>query len=245
MSQVLETPTVPVVERRISPAVWRVAGALALAHVVVLLVAANMEKSPRVSQGVAGIRDDLLHGSLTRIMSGGYLEAFSFLFLLPVLVFLATAIGRRTEAGRWATQTALAAGVAFVAVTLGGAIAPGAAAVYDVQRGGDLHTALMVDDIRNFGFYISLLLLGAHALSLGIAALTDRVNTLWIGIGGVITGLALFVSIAGSLHNLQDVGVMIWMVWFVGVAVCLFRAAGKPGSKLTANRSVTGPAARP
>lgn len=52
-------------------------------------------------------------------MTGGYIELVAFMLLIPAIVFLGRAIGRRTEAARWATQAAAAAGIAYVALTVG------------------------------------------------------------------------------------------------------------------------------
>jgi hypothetical protein len=61
---------------------------------------------------------------LARILAGGYVEALSFVVLLPVLVFLARVYGRRSEASRWAAQTSLLAGLGYAVVTLASGMPP-------------------------------------------------------------------------------------------------------------------------
>src|SRR5690349_20873559 len=148
-----------------SPALWRVAGGLAIAHVVLLFAGFSQERSFSLGDGTAAARHSLVGGSLARSMIGGYVESFAFVLLLPALAFLAHAVGTRTAVGRWAASTSLIAGVCYVAITLATGMPAGAAALYDAHRGGDVATAVMVTDVRTFAFFLSLLVLGLQALA--------------------------------------------------------------------------------
>ncbi len=223
MSQALH-PSAPARERALSPALWRAAGGLALAHVVLLFAGFSQERTPGELGSTAAVHATYGTGNLARILTGGFVETCSFLLLLPALVFVARAYGSRTEGSRWATQTSLAGGVGYVAVTLATGMPAGAAALYGVQHGASLDTALMVNNVRLFAFYTSLLLLGVQALGLGVAALVERQDARWVGIGGVLTGVLLVVGLP-FFHNLAS---MVWMVWWVGVAVVLIRKASRP-----------------
>src|SRR3954452_18820422 len=66
-----------------SPALWRVAGGLALAHVVLLLAGFSQERSNVLGSNADEARHALVEGSLTRSMIGGYVESFAFVLLLP------------------------------------------------------------------------------------------------------------------------------------------------------------------
>ena len=129
----------------------------------------------------------------------------------------------RSDGGR--PRPSLIAGVCYVAVTLATGMPAGAAALYDGHRGGELATAVMVTDVRTFAFYLSLLVLGLQALALGIAARSDRFSRRWTGIGGVVVGLLLFAGVAGAGLGLHDYASMVWMIWWIGVAIALFRNA--------------------
>src|SRR5689334_3277727 len=61
-----------------SPALWRVAGGLAIAHVVLLFAGFSQERSFSLGDGTAAARHQLVEGSLTRSMIGGYVESFAF-----------------------------------------------------------------------------------------------------------------------------------------------------------------------
>ena len=208
-----------------SPALWRVAGGLAVAHVVLLFAGFSQERSSSLGDSAAAARHALAEGSLARSMLGGYVESFSFVLLLPVLVFLAHAVGTRTAVGRWASSTSLMAGVCYVAISLATGMPAGAAALYGGHHGGDLATAVMVTDIRNFAFYLSLLVLGLQALALGIAARSEGFSPRWTGIGGVVVGILLMAGVAGAGLGLHDFASLIWTVWWIGVGIALIRNA--------------------
>ena len=206
-----------------SRAMWRVAGLLALVHPVAIIVGIALQNGPRFEEGVEGIQRGYVEGDLARIMTGGIVEGFGFVLLLPVLVFLARAIGRSSETGRWAAQTSLVSGAAYVAVAMAVGFPAGAAALYGAQHGLDLDAAFAVNNIRIFSYFLSLSLLGAHALGLAVSALQDRQMRRWVGWGGVVTAVTLFVSVPLAAIGQQDWGTLVWMVWWIGVAVSLLR----------------------
>lgn len=210
----------------VPPALWRIAGALALAHVVLLVVGLGLQGATAFEEGVEGIRRHYVEGDLARILGGGMLEGLGFVLLLPTLVFLSRVIGRRTEAGRWAAQTALLSGVSYVAATMAVGFPAGAVAAYGAQHGLDLDVAFAINNLRNFAYFLSLALLGAHAFGLGLAALQGSVLRRWVGWGGLVTGAVLLASVPAASIGQQDWGTLLWLVWWVGVAVGLLRHRG-------------------
>ncbi len=204
-------------------ALWRAAGGFALAHVVLMLAGIALAESPLFQDGTKGIQEGYVEGNMARTMAGGMVETLAFVLLIPALVFLARAVGRRTEVGRWAAQTALMAGMGYVAVTMAVGFPAGAAALYGAQHGLDLDTSFAINNIRIFGYFLSLSLLGAHAIGLSIAARQDRIMSRWVGWGGLFTGALLVASVPAAAIGQQDWGTLVWLVWWVGVAVCLLR----------------------
>jgi hypothetical protein len=202
---------------------WQIAGILAIAHVVLIPIGIALQGSPLLSDGRAGIVESYVNGDLTRTFTGGVLEAFGFLLLIPALVFLARAFGRRTEAGGWAAQTGLMCGLAYVAVTFAVGFPAGAAAMYGAQHGLDVDAAFALNNVRIFGYFLSLLLLGGSTLGIAISALADGVHRRWIGGFGVVTGVAVLASTPLAGIGQQDWGTLVWMVWFVGVGVLALR----------------------
>jgi uncharacterized protein DUF4386 len=231
MTQTVDNPSTPALstehgtEHAVPRPLWRVAGVLAITHVVLLFAGFSQEKSVELTDGPGDVARTFGGGSIARIFAGGYVESVSFLVLLPALVFLARAVGRRTEAGRWAAQTGLAAGLTYVAITLATAMPAGAAAVYGAQHHlAGAGTLAVVDDVRTFAFYLSLAALGVHAIATGVAALSDGVMRRWLGWGGIVTGVLLLLGMpVQRWFDGVNISSMVWMVWWVGVGVSLIR----------------------
>jgi len=202
---------------------WRLAGAFALAHVVVSFGAIALQRAPLFQEGTAGIQRAYVEGNLALSVAGGLLGAFGFLLLIPALVFLARAFGTRTEAGRWAAQTALMSGMGYVIAALAVGFPAGAAAMYGAQDGLDVEVAFALNNLRVFAYFLSLFLLGAHAIALAVAALQDGTRTRWIGWGGLVTGVLLIASVPLAPADQQDLGTVVWLVWWIGVALSLLR----------------------
>lgn len=221
MSHLTEAPDRPTATTA-DPRPWRWAGGLALAHVVVMLAAVSQEGALLAhGDSASKVQHDLGNASLTQMFGAGYVEALAFLVLTPAIVLLGRLFGRRTELGRVAAQTFLGLGIAFVGSTLAVGFPPAAAAAYGAHHGVDPGTLATINDIRNFGFVLQIALLAGMTLALGIAALDDRVYTRWIGWGGVAVGTVGLV-VTPFAHNAVS---MVWMVWWVGMAVLLLRGA--------------------
>ncbi|MFQ6171410.1 hypothetical protein ACK8HX_07365 [Oryzobacter sp. R7] len=201
----------------------RTAGALALTHVLLIFAGLWLQQGPLFADGVQGIEDSYVAGNLTRSFTGGLLEAFGFVLLVPVLVMLARCFGTRSEAGRWASWSALGCGLAYVAVVMAVGFPAGAAAMYGAQSGLDTDTAFAINNIRLFAHFLSAFLLGGATLGVALSAISDGVHVKWVGGFGVVTALTLFASPPLTAVEWQDIGTLVWLVWFVGTAVVLLR----------------------
>jgi len=202
---------------------WQLAGALCLAHIALIPVGLFLQQGPLFSDGLQGITDSYVNGDLNRVFTGGVLESFGFLLMVPALVFLGRVLGRRSEAGAWAAQTGMLCGLAYVTVTFAVGFPAGAAAMYGAQHGLDLEAAFALNNVRIFGYFLSLVLLGGSTLGFAVAALADRVHPRWLGGFGIATGLALLASTPLAGIGQQDWGSLVFMVWFVGVGVLMLR----------------------
>ena len=207
---------------------WQIAGALTLAHVALIPIGIALQAGPLFTDGVQGITDDYVGGSLTRTFTGGTLEAFGFLLFVPALVFLGRVLGRRSAAGGWAAQTGMLCGLAYVTVTFAVGFPAGAAAMYGVQHGLDVDAGFAINNIRIFSYFLSLLLLGGSTLGFAVAALVDRVHVRWFGWFGVVAGIALLGSTPLAGIGQQDLGTLVYLVWLVGVGVLLLRHGDDP-----------------
>ena len=214
-------------DREIPGRLWRVAGVLVILHVVLMLAGFSQERSVVLTDGSGTVQKVYGSGSLGRIFAGGYVEVLAFLVLIPAVIFLSRAFGRRTEIGRWAAQTALAAGITYIASTLAVGLPVGAAAVYGAHHHlADGGTLAVVNDVRNFAFYVSLAVLGVHALAIGVAALADGVVRRWVGFGGIAVGIVMLLAMTTERWiDTVNFSSLLWMVWWVGVGVSLLRRA--------------------
>lgn len=223
MTQLTTTPrTADPAPDRSTRTLWRIAGGLALAHVVLLFAGFSQEVAVTHGTSLADLQDEYGSADMTRVFTGGYVEAMSFLVLVPALVLLSRLFGRRTEAGRIAGQSFLAIGTAYVAATLAVGFAPGAAAIYAAHHHVPIGTIAMVNDIRNYSFYLGVAMTCAMMLALGVAALSDRIHVRWVGWGGVVLG-AVGIVVTPFAQNAVS---MVWLVWFVGLGVLALR--GRP-----------------
>jgi hypothetical protein len=209
---------------RIPRALWGIAGGLALGHLALLLAGISQEKSPFLTDSPSVVKQTFVESNVTRVLTGGFVEALSFIVLLPVVIFLGRAVGQRSEAGRWAAGTSAAAGICYVAITLATAMPAGAAALYGAHHGVTSATTLYaVDNTRNFAFYLSVLALGAQAVGIGIAAVADGLMKRWIGVGGIVVGLALMAGVAAQSTGAVNLVFIPWMVWWAGLGIVLIK----------------------
>ncbi len=205
----------------------RAAGGLALGHVVLMLGAFALEGVASAQHGTSPSKLVHLYGgaSITRTLGAGYLEALAFFVLTPAIILVAWLFSRRTTAGRIAAQTFAAFGISYVASTLAVGFPPGAAALYAAHHGVDAGSISMMNDLRNYGFVLQVALSAGMALALGVAALLERIHTRWVGWGGVGVGV-VGLAVTPVAHNAIS---MVWLIWWVGMAVLLLRQKSPQG----------------
>jgi hypothetical protein len=217
MSTITTTSAAPV--RATTSSLWRVGGGLALAHVVMLFAAITQEVMVTHDTPLATLQDKYGGANLTRVFTGGYIEATSMVVLAAATVVVARIFRRGSEGAEVAADAFLALGVAFVAATLAVGFAPGAAAMYGAQHGADIHTVAVVNDIRNYSYQLQVMIQGAMAIALGLAAVLGRLMNRWVGWGGIVIGVATLVATPFANNGFA----MLWYVWWVGLAVLMLK----------------------
>jgi hypothetical protein len=233
MSQLAEgAGTAGVVAPTPSAASWRVAGGFGLAHIVVMLGAFSLEGVATDTSSWSGTAKMFAAHSFDRTFYASYVEAMAFVLLVPALVILARQLGRGTEAGRVAGQTALGLGIAYVGATMAIGFPPLTTSVYAAQHGADSNVVASIDQLRNYGFLLQVALSMAFTLALGVAAFSGRRFTRWGGYAGIAIGAAGLV-VTPFAHNAMN---MVQMIWWVGLCVLCLKggpkaaAADSPGS---------------
>jgi len=198
---------------------WRWAGGLALAHVVLLLAGFSQEVAVEHGDPLTDLMSAYGGADLTRVFAGGYVEAMSFVVLVPAVVLVGRLFGAGNETARVAAQTFVSLGTVLAAATLALGFAPGASALYWSQHGGDAHLVAGLNDMRNYGFVLQVAVSLAMAGALGVAALSRRIHVVWVGYAGIALGT---VGIAVT-PVAQNVTSLLQMIWWVGLGVLCLR----------------------
>jgi hypothetical protein len=217
-------PTIPIAGSapEVPSPLWRLAGLLGLAQVVMMFAAITQEVLVTHSTPLTTLQHDYGTANLTRVFGAGYVEALSFIVLTPAIVIISRIFTRGSESTRAAAQTFLALGIAFVTATLAIGFAPGAAAMYGAQHGADPHTVAMVNDLRNFSYFLEVTIQGGMAVALGIAAILSGLWSRVVGWGGVVIGTAILVGTPFAPNGLG----MLWLLWWLALVVLLIK--GRP-----------------
>jgi hypothetical protein len=211
--------TGPGVSRAQQSSLGRLAGVLGLAQIVIMFAAITQEVMVEHGASLTAVQHDFAGANLTRVFGGGYVESLSFVLLTPAIVIVGRIFGHGSEATRVAAQTFLALGIMWLAATLAVGFAPGAAALYGAQHGADIHSVAMVNDIRNFSYFLQVTIQGGMAVALGVAAILGGLWPRVVGWGGVVVGLVILVGTPFAQNGLG----MVWLLWWICVIVLLLK----------------------
>jgi hypothetical protein len=210
-----------------SAASWRWAGGFGIAHIVVMLGAFSLEGVATDSSTWSGTAKMFAAHSFNQTFYASYVEAMAFVLLVPALAILARQLGRGTEAGRVAGQTALGLGIAYVGATIAIGFPPLTTSVYAAQHGADSNVVASIDQLRNYGFILQVALSMAFTVALGVAALAGRRFTRWGGYAGVAIGAGGLV-VTPFVHNGMN---LVQMIWWVGLCVLCLMGGPKDRTK--------------
>jgi hypothetical protein len=207
---------------------WRVAGALALAHVALLLGGVSLETTPMLGGGRAAVSAAYVHGSMTPTFTGGYLEFLGFLVFLVVSVLLGQLLRGTGTTPAWLSSCITASGVTYTAVTIATGFAAGAAALYNGHHGASLDTITTVNDVRNFAFFLSIGVLGVFTLAVAGAISATRTLPRWLAWSGYLVGALSIGAVPFARIGGLDVANLIWLVWFVVLGIAALRGPRTP-----------------
>lgn len=220
---------------------WRLAGWLALGHVVLLFGGFALERTPGLGDSPSATAAALNEGSMAVTFAGGYIETIGFLVLLVAAMLLARLLRGAGETAAWLSSCVAASAVSYVAITLGSGFPAGAAAVYDGHHGAPLATVTAINDVRNFAFFLSVAVLGVFTMSVAAAVRVTGALPRWVAHTGLVTGVVCLVSVAGAGWGLHDYATLLQTVWFVGLAVSALlrgRRAAAPVPSAAADATV-------
>lgn len=206
---------------------WVVAGALLLAHIVLLFASAAFTHSLQLGDDPSAAAAALSGSSMTRNYVGGYLGLLAFLDFLVVAMLLASLLRREGETSTWLSACIAASAVTYVAVTIATGFAAGAAAVYDGHHGAPLASVTAVNDIRNFGFVLCGAVVGMFVLSVAAAGRISGDLPRWVSASGAVVGAMCIVAVPGARTGLTNASTMLSFLWLAGLGVAAIRQGGR------------------
>lgn len=202
---------------------WRIAGGLAIAHVVLMLGGFAFEQSPLLGASSSSVVAAYVHSSMSTIYAGGYVEYLSCLVFLVLAVLLGRLLRGRDELSGWLAGCIGAAAVIYLAVSIAAGFAAGAAALYNGHHGAPVTTLTTVNDVRNFAFFLSVGVLGVFTLAVAAAGRATRLLPAWLVWTGYVVGAGLIAAVPGARVGLVDDATLVWLVWFLALAVLCLR----------------------
>lgn len=202
---------------------WRVAGALALAHVALMFGSFSLQQVANLGAKPSTVAADFVTSSTAKGFTGEYLTLLSFLVFLLAATLLGRLLRGNGDVSGWLSSTIAASGTVYVAVTLGSELVNLGAALYEGHHGAPLSTVTALEHAHWFGVFAATVVLGVFTLSVAAAVLTSGVLPRWVGLGGVVAGVLCLVSGAGAHTGLVDIATPVWVVWFVAFAVAAMR----------------------
>jgi hypothetical protein len=218
----------------VSAAFWRIAGALALAHIVLTFAGLSLETTPELGAPSGSNADAFVHSSVSAGLTGGVIEYLGFLVFLAGVLLFAQLLRGEGVAGGWLASCTTGFAVTYTAVTLAAGFPPGAAALYDGHRGGvPLPTLTAINDVRNFAFYLSVGALGIATMALaGSIQLTGRLPR-WLAVSGYAVGALCVAAVPLQPFDGVNYATLLWLIWFLALGGTALR-----GPRVTARTAL-------
>ncbi|HKD98463.1 MAG TPA: hypothetical protein VKB69_12850, partial [Micromonosporaceae bacterium] len=197
---------------------WRVAAALCIGHVVLVLAGFSLQKVPRLGDGDAAVGTAFGTGAAGRAYAGEYVAMTGFLVFLLLVPLLGRLLRGTGEASRWFGAALTSIGATYVAVTLAAESAVTTASLYDARHGTDLGVVAAINNVHNVADYIGTATLGAFILTVAAAAFAGGALPRWLAWLSLPVGL---LSLAGGAFptGIMDIATLVWMAWFAVLAV--------------------------
>ncbi|MBL7494360.1 hypothetical protein I6A60_26520 [Frankia sp. AgB1.9] len=204
---------------------WRIAGALCIAHVVLLFAGYSQQKAPNFGDSAAKIVSTYAGVSATKMYAGGFVVALAWLVLLAGVTLVAGLLRGSTEASGWFSRLITTAGSTATSVTLAGAYAGAGGAVYAAKHGYAPQVVAGLAYVSRFSDQLAMAAAGLCALAVGAAGLASRALPRWAAWAGVAVGVVGIVC--ASSAALLNTGNLLWLVWLVMLGVVLLRGPAR------------------
>ncbi len=204
---------------------WRTAGWLAIAHVVLVFAGAGLTASPQLGDPASAARDSLVSSSLGKAVTGGYVTYLGFLVLLVGGLLIARLLRGEDELTGWLSSCIAGTTVAWVATTVAAGLAAGGAALYDGHHGAVLETVTTMNDLRNVAFILTGGLAGVFVVAVAVAGRRTGLLSRPLTLTGTVLGVASIAAVPGARVGLSAVTTTAWLVWFATFGITAVRKA--------------------
>lgn len=211
---------------------WLATGGLALAHLVLMLAGFAGTPVSRLGDGPAQALSTYRGGSATAADIGTAVSVLGFMTFLLAVPLFARLLRDDSEPGRWLVAVITSSGVLYVGLTLALPYAASAAARYAAHHGAPADTVLAISNLHWFGAFLATVVLGVFTLAVAAAAWRTRRLPRWVAGAGVVAGICSLVPAALPPESVLDNVTLIWMIWFVLLAVTVLRAGRVRGRSL-------------
>jgi hypothetical protein len=218
---------------------WLTAGFLLIGYIVMTFAGVTQEHSLMLGDKPSAASSALVHSSMARNFTGGYIEFLATLVFLVGALLVARLLRSNSAAGDWLSSCISASAIVYAAITIAVGFAAGAAAVYDGHHGASLATVTTVNDIRNFGFFLSGGLTGVFALSVAAAVWTTGQLPRWVSYSGIVVGVLSIVSIPAARTGFINVGTLLGFAWIVGLGIAALRRSRRTTASVVAQPMAT------
>jgi hypothetical protein len=203
---------------------WQVAGALALAHIALMLSGFTLTPVARLGASPASAVATYRSSSAVGAGIGGAISLLGFIALLVAVPLIGRALRGATEAGGWLSSVIVTSGTLYVGLTLAVPYAASGVARYGARSGMAAGTVAALSDLHWFGDFLSTVVLGVFTLAVAAAVWRTRALPRWVAIAGLAAGACCLATAVSPPESVLDDVTLIWMVWFVLLAVAALRA---------------------
>jgi hypothetical protein len=182
-----------------------------------------MEPTVLLGDKPSVVSRELMHTSMTKAFTGGYIEFLATLVFLVAALLVVRLLRGGGVLGDWVTSCAAAGAVAAATVNITAGFAAGAAAIYDGHHGASVGTVTAVNDIRNFAFFLSGGFYALFALGVAVAVLTTGLLPRWIAYTGIVVGVLYIATIPAAGTGVINLATLLGFVWVVALGVAALR----------------------
>lgn len=214
--------------------IWQVAGGLALAHIVLMLAGFVGTPVSRLGDSPAAAVAAYRGSSAVAAAIGSAVSVLGFLAFLLAVPLFARLLRTDSEPGRWLAAVITISGALYVGMTLALPFAASSAARYAAHHGLPAETVLAISNLHWFGVFLATVLLGVFTLAVAGSAWATRRLPRWVAGAGVVAGICCLAAAVLPPEDVVDDVTLIWMLWFVLLAVSALRAGRVPGRSLPA-----------